>query len=218
MCSPSKSPSSCFSWRVVPKQEKRIRIYNGVQKGLGNRRDGQHMCQHMLRQKSLPSFNSLWEPSFPALLNTHRSFPTLSFKYVHPLYLLIACLGPGILFQLPSLSYFVVQSLSCVRFLATPRTTAGQASLSFTISWSLLKHISIELVMPSNHFILFHPFSSCPQPFPSSGSFYSESTLHIKWPKYWNFSFSFSPSNEYSVLISFRMDWFYLFAIQRLLL
>ena len=120
----------------------------------------------MLRQKSLSSLNSLWEPSFPAL-NTHRPFPTLSFKYVHPLYLLIACLGPGILFQLPSLFYFVVQSLSCVWLLVTPRTAAVQASLSFTISWSLLKHMSIELVIPSNHLIFFHPLLLLPSTFPS---------------------------------------------------
>ena len=128
------------------------------------------MYQHMLRQKSLSSLNSLWEPSFPAL-NTHRPFPTLSFKYVHPLYLLIACLGPGILFRLPSLSYFVVQSLSSVRLFATPWTAAHQASLSLTISWSLLKCVSIELVMPSNHLILFRPLI-LPSTFPSIRVFF----------------------------------------------
>ena len=175
------------------------------------------MYQHMLRQKSLSSLNSLWEQSFPAL-NTHRPFPTLSFKYVHPLYLLTACLGPGILFRLPSLSYFVVQSLNFVRLFATQWTAAHQASLSFTISWSLLKHMSIELVMPSNH-ILFHPLL-LPSTFPSIRVFSSESALCIGWPKYWSFSFSFSisPSSEYSGLISFRIDWFDLFASQRLLL
>jgi len=128
------------------------------------------MYQHMLRQKSLSSLNSLWEQSFPAL-NTHRPFPTLSFKYVHPLYLLTACLGPGILFRLPSLSYFVVQSLNFVRLFVTQWTAAHQASLSFTISWSLLKHMSIELVMPSNHLILFHPLL-LPSTFPSIRVFF----------------------------------------------
>ena len=128
------------------------------------------MYQHMLRQKSLSSLNSLWEQSFPAL-NTHRPFPTLSFKYVHPLYLLTACLGPGILFRLPSLSYFVVQSLNFVRLFVTQWIAAHQASLSFTISWSLLKHMSIELVMPSNHLILFHPLL-LPSTFPSIRVFF----------------------------------------------
>ena len=180
MFSPSKSPSSpCFSWRVVPKQEKRISIYiRRVQKWLGNRRDGRLMYQHMLRQKSLSSLNSLWEPSFPAL-NTHRPFPTLSFKYAHPLYLLIARLGPGILFRLPSISYFVVQSLSCVRLFGTPWTAAHQASLSFTICWSLLKRMSIELVMLSNHLILFRPLLLLPSTFPSIRVFFQRvDSLH----------------------------------------
>ena len=87
-----------------------------------------------------------------------------------------------------------------------PWTTAHQASLSFTISWSLLKLMSTELVMPSNHLILCHPFLLLPSIFPSIRVFSNESTLHIRWPKYW--SFHISPSNEYSGLISFRIDWF----------
>ena len=100
---------------------------------------------------------------------------------------------------------FSVQSLSCVRLFATPRTVAHQASLSITNSQSLLKLMSIESVMPSNHLILYHPLLFLPSIFPSIRSFSSESVLHIKWPKYWSFSFSISPSNEYSGLISFRV-------------
>ena len=89
----------------------------------------------------------------------------------------------------------------------TPWTVAGQASLSIANSWSLLKLMSIELVMPSNHPILCHPLLLLPSVFPSIRVFSSESVLCIRWPKYWSFSFSISPSNEYSGLISFRMDW-----------
>ena len=98
----------------------------------------------------------------------------------------------------------------------TPWTAAYQASLSFTISWSLPKLMSIESVMPPNHLILCCPFSSCLQSFLASGSS-NESVLHIRWPKYWSFSFSISLSNEYSGLISFRIDWFDLLAVQQTL-
>ena len=93
-------------------------------------------------------------------------------------------------------------------------TAACQASLSITSSWSLLKLMSIVLVMPSNHFILCRPLLLLPSIFPSMGVFSSESVLRIRWPKYWSFSFSISPSNEYSGLISFRMAWFDLLAVQ----
>ena len=109
----------------------------------------------------------------------------------------------------------VAQSLSHVRLFATLWTAAH---LSFTISWSSLKLMSIKLVMPSNHLILCHPLLPPPSIFPSIGVFFSESTLRIRWPKYWSFSFSISPSNDYSGLISFRMDWFYLLAVQGTLL
>ena len=89
-----------------------------------------------------------------------------------------------------------------------PWTTARQASLSFIVSQSLLKLMSIELVMPSNHLILCRPLLLLPSIFPSIRLFSSESALHIRWPEYWSFSFSVSPSNEYSGLISFRIDWF----------
>ena len=108
----------------------------------------------------------------------------------------------------------VVQSLSRVRLFVTPWTAARQASLSFTISRSLLKLMSIESVMPSNRLILCLSFLLLPSTFPSVRVFSSESVLHIRWPKYWSFSFSISPSNEYSGLISFRIDWLNLLAIQ----
>ena len=93
-------------------------------------------------------------------------------------------------------------------------TAARQASLSFTIPWSLLKLMFIESVMPSNHLILCHPLLLLPSILPSIRVFSSESALPIRWPKYWSFSFSISPSNEYSGLISFRIDWFDPFAVQ----
>ena len=96
----------------------------------------------------------------------------------------------------------------------TPWTAACQASLSITNSWSLLKLLSIKLVMPSNHLILCHPLLLQPSIFPSIRVFSSESVLHIGWPKYWSFSFNIIPSNEYSGLISFRMDWLVLLAVQ----
>ena len=107
-----------------------------------------------------------------------------------------------------------VQLLSHVRLLETPWTTACQASLSITNYWSLLKLMSIELVMPSNHLILCHPPLLLPSIFQSISIFSNESALCIRWPKDWSFSFSTSPSNEYSGLISFRMDWFDLLAVQ----
>ena len=109
---------------------------------------------------------------------------------------------------------FVLQSLSCVPLFATPWAVVRQASLSFTISWSLLKLMSIELVMPSNHLILYRPLFLLPSIFPSIRVFSNKPALCIRQPEYWSFSFSISPSNEYSGLISFRMDWFELFAHQ----
>ena len=97
---------------------------------------------------------------------------------------------------------------------ATPWTAACQASLSFTISCSLLKFTSIESVVPSKHLVLCRPLLFLPSVFPSIRVFSNESVLHIRWPKYWSFSFSISPSNEYSGLISFRTDWFDLLAVQ----
>ena len=112
----------------------------------------------------------------------------------------------------PLLLIVVVQSLSRVRLFAIPWTAASQASLFLTISQSLLKLMSTESVMPSNHLVL--PLLLLPSNFPSTRLFYNELALHIRWPKYWSFNFSISPSNEYSGLISFRVDWFDLSAVQ----
>ena len=108
----------------------------------------------------------------------------------------------------------VVQSLSRVWLFAAPWTATCQASLSFSISWSLLRLMSIESVMPSNHLILCCPLLLLPSIFPSIRVFFSESALYIRWPKYWSFSFSISPSSDYSGFISFRIDWFDLLAVQ----
>ena len=113
-----------------------------------------------------------------------------------------------------SYSLSSLQSLSCVQLFATPWTAARQASLSITNSQTLLKLMSIRSVMPPNHLILCCPLLLLPSIFPSIRVFSSESVLHIRWPKYWSFSFSISPSNEYSELISFRMDWLGLLAVQ----
>ena len=113
-----------------------------------------------------------------------------------------------------SLKEYSVQLLSCVGLFATPSTAARQASPSFTIFQSLLKLMSIESVMPSNDLILCRPLLLLPSIFPSNKVFSNESVLHIRWPKYWSFSFSISPSNEYSGLISFRIDWLDLLAVQ----
>ena len=110
-----------------------------------------------------------------------------------------------------------VQSLSHVRFFATPWTAARQASLFFTNSYSPLKLMSIESVMPSSHLILCHPLLLLTSIFPRIRVFSNDSVLHIRWPKYWTFSFSVSPSNEYSGLISFKMNWLHLLAVRGIL-
>ena len=116
--------------------------------------------------------------------------------------------------RVPCAVFGSIQLLSCVRFFATPWSAARQASLSITNSQSSLKLMSIESVMPSNHLILCRPLLLLPSTFLSIRGFSNESVLHIRWPKYWSFSFSISPSNEYSGLIFFRMDWLALFAVQ----
>ena len=110
------------------------------------------------------------------------------------------------LYTLPILQISSVQSFS-VQLFVTPWTTAHQASLSITNSWSFFKLMSTESVMPSNHLSLCHPLLLLPSIFLNIRVFSNESVLHIRWPKYWSFSFSISPSNEYSGLISFRIDW-----------
>jgi len=111
-------------------------------------------------------------------------------------------------------SFSSIQSHSQVQPFETLWTAAHQASLSITNSQSLLKLMSIELVMPCNHLILCHPLLFLPSIFPSIRVFSDESVLCIRWPKYWSFSFSISPSNEYSGLISFTIDWFDLLVVQ----
>ena len=110
-----------------------------------------------------------------------------------------------------------VQSLSRARLFATPWTAACQASLSITSSWSLPKLTSVEPVMPSNHLMLCCPLLFLPSIFPSIRVFSNESALRIRWPNYWSFSFNINLSNEHSGLISFRMDWLDLLAVQRTL-
>ena len=110
--------------------------------------------------------------------------------------------------------YSSVQSLSCVRLFTTPWTTARQVSLSIPNSQSLLKLISLELMMPSNHLLLCYPLLLLPSILPSIRVFSNESALCIRWPKYWSCSFSISPSNEHPGLISFRMDWLDLLAVR----
>ena len=112
------------------------------------------------------------------------------------------------------MSFSLLPLLSCVRLFVTPRTAALQASLAITNSQSSLKLMSIESVMPSNHLILSRPLLLLPSTFPSIRVFSNDSVLHIRWPKYWSFSFSISPSSECSGLISFRIDWLDLLAVQ----
>ena len=118
------------------------------------------------------------------------------------------------MFQITTHQFSSVQSLSRVQLFATTWTAAHQASLSITNSWSVLKLLSIESVMPSNRLILCRPLILLPSIFPSIRVFAQESVLCISWPKYWSFSFSISPSNEYSGLSSFRIDWLDLRAVQ----
>ena len=129
--------------------------------------------------------------------------PIILFIYIKLLYIYI------ILYQFSS-----VQSLSHVRLFATPWNTVHQASLSITNSRSLPKLMSIELVMPSNHLIFCRPLLCLPSIFPNIRVFSNEPALRIRWPKCWSFSFNISPSNEHSRLISFRMDWLDLLAVQ----
>ena len=110
-----------------------------------------------------------------------------------------------------------VELLSHVQLFVTPWTAARQASLSITNSWSMVKFMSIQSVLPSNHLILCRPLLLLPSIFPSITVFSSESALRIRWPNYWSFRFNISPSNEYSGLISFKIDWLDLLAVQGIL-
>ena len=144
----------------------------------------------------------------PKVTSSEPTCPSsVSGTVIHP----VPRLGPGSLFSLTVGFQF---SRSAVSNSVTPWTSACQASRSITNSQSLLKLMSIELVMSSNHLILCHPLLLLPSVFPSIRVFSNESVLRIRWPKYWSFSFSISPSNEYSGLTSFRIDWFDLLAVQ----
>ena len=140
----------------------------------------------------------------------HFNFGLLTFRRVRKFisFVLSHLVGSNLL-QQPS-----VQSLSCVQLFAIQWTAAHQASLSITNSQNLLKPMSIESVMPSNHLTLCRPLLLLPSVFPSIRVFSNEAVLRIRWPKYWSFSFNISPSNEYSGLISFSMDWLDLLAVQ----
>ena len=165
-----------------------------------------------------PSKLNVWK--FSSSEVTFKIFPIRSFKMmdinwtycnIH-LYMYIEqfCYMPWTYI----IQFSSVQSLSCVRLFAIPWIAARQASLSITNSQSLLKLMSIELVMPFSHLILCRPLLLLPPSPPSIRVFSNESTLPMSWPKYWSFSFSISPSNEHPELISFRMDWLDLLAIQ----
>ena len=140
----------------------------------------------MMRMKVSAAFNIVFPSSF--------TFNTLKCEFV--------------------LAFSSVQLLSHVQLFLTPWTVACQASLSITNSQSLFKLMSIESVMPYNHLILCRPLLLLPSIFPTIRVFSNESVLHIRWPKYWSFNFSIRPSNEYSGLISFRIDWLDLLAVQ----
>ena len=150
--------------------------------------------------------------------HTHTHTHTHIYKEtIHFIYLACCCLWRTCMCWYSEYRFISVQSLHRVCFFATPWTAACQASLSITNSRGLLKLKSIKLVMPSNHLILCCPFLFLPSIFPRIRVFSNESALHIRWPKYWSFSFSISPLNEYSGLISLRMDWFDLLAAQEAL-
>ena len=148
-------------------------------------------------------------------LEKKSEWKTLPFKknFIYPLHLFSANDLPTQCYH-STLQFNSVQSLSRVRLFATPWITARQASLSITNSWSSPKLMSIESVMPSSHLILWHPLLLRPPIPPSIRVFSNESTLHMRWPKYWSFSFSISPSNEQPGLIFFRKDWLDLLAVQ----
>ena len=150
--------------------------------GRANLREQSHGLQlHVTSDPCNPEAPDLWDHSQSCPGVWERAWKLTSFPHI-----------------------FVVQSLSRVQLFVTPWSAARQASLSFTISQSLLKLLSIDSMMPSNHLILCGPLLLLPSIFPNIRVFSNESALHIRWPKYWSFSFNISPSNEYSGLISFR--------------
>ena len=170
------------------------------------------LCGFLQKSSLCSSLLPNFEPNalFRAHFTLHLSIQSIFFPPGSECILSIPTLVQG-LFILPHL---VVQSLSNARLFETPWTATSQVSLSFTISQSLLKLMSIESVTPSNHLILCHPLLLLPSIFPSIRVFSSESSFCIRWLKYWSFRFSISPSNEYSGLISVRIDWFDLLSVR----
>ena len=170
-------------------------------------------CCHFQRIPFFEKFKHPW---------VFHSFLTLSFAIcqvpcaAHNMHCLICFVRQPYEGHAAKQALAVIQSLSHVRLIATPWTAEHQASLSITNSRSLLKLMSIELVMPSSHLILCRPLLLLLSIFPSIRVFSNESALLIRWPKYWSFSFNISPSNEHPGLISFRIDWFDLMSINRL--
>ena len=164
--------------------------------------------------QALPN-SSIWFTAWKAQLVCIRLCVRIGWALLHMLEKLALLYGSiGCSFSFISFELAVVQSVSCVWLFATPWTAALQASLSVTVSRSLLKLMSIESVMPSNHLILCHPLLLLPSIFPSIRVFSNELVLHIRWPKYWSVSFSISPFNEYSGLTYFRIEWFDLLVVQ----
>ena len=163
-----------------------------------------------------------WQMGSLPLVPPGKSRTVDPHSLITPYWIICICLSQNCSYPLKkcirflkvSVQFSLVQSLSHVQLFATPWTTAHQASLSIINSQSLPKLMSIESVMPSNHLILCHLLLLLPSIFPSIRVFSSESALHIRWPKYWSFSFNISPSNEHPGLISFRMDWLDLLAVQ----
>ena len=161
------------------------------------------------KTQNIPLFQSgAMKVSFISFLSPARQWGCLHFY---------TSLGTYLLWWLLQAQFSSVHSLSHVQLFATPWTAAHQASLSITNSWSFLKLMSIKSVMPSNHLILCHPLLFLTSIFPSIRVYLNELVLPIRWPKYWSFGFSISTSNEYSGLVSFRMDWLGLPAVQRTL-
>ena len=148
-----------------------------------------------------------WAPTLGKVLQLGL-FRRITFGGLFILFMLLQLFTSALHFYWLVKICYSVQSLSRVQLFATPWTEAHQPSLSVTNSWNLLRHLSIESVMPSNHLILCRPLLLLPSIFPSIRVFPNESVLRIRWPEYWDFNFSISPSSEYSGLISFRIDWF----------
>ena len=154
-----------------------------------------------------------WPLSIVTIYQQSLRSIALKMKFLTNLWLL-GVKGVGEINWKIGIDIFTLSSVTQSCLFVTPWTAACQASLSITNSRSLLKLMSIESVMPSNHLILCCPLLLLPSVIPTIRVFSNESTLHIRWPKYWSFSFNISPSNEYSGLIFFRMDWLYLLAVQ----